>query len=228
MSSVVCHNLQVTELYKKIKAARQNAGLTQAQLGELCGVTRAAVSLWESRESRGGHAPKIENLHLISKHTGAPISWLLDEKQDLDSNWLLKVGESPVEYYANNFVLIKHYKGFDHKGYLMFSSDWINSHKYIEDSLLIFTIDDSNMAPTIPPNNIVMVNRGEQNLEHNQIYAFNLGESVVFKRIKKSFKGDVSLVDDNLTSTSEPEKFPKDQADKLPVIGRAVWTAGNL
>lgn len=42
------YSLPVLTLGARIRAARQAVGMTQAQLGELVGVTNAAVSRWES------------------------------------------------------------------------------------------------------------------------------------------------------------------------------------
>ena len=39
------------ELHERIAAVRKAAGLTQEQLGELLGVTRQAVSKWESGQT---------------------------------------------------------------------------------------------------------------------------------------------------------------------------------
>ncbi len=68
-----------TLLHYKIKAARKYAGLTQAQLGEKLGVSRPAVSLWESNDPLVRNEPTRTRLRLLSKITGAPLHWLMDD-----------------------------------------------------------------------------------------------------------------------------------------------------
>jgi len=67
-------------LGKKIKEARIKAGYTQEQLAQMLGVSRQAVTKWES--DRG--MPDIENLKLIGKFLGISVDYLLDDGTELD------------------------------------------------------------------------------------------------------------------------------------------------
>lgn len=53
-------------IHEWVRAARRHAGLTQAQLGELIGVTKGNVSAWET----GRHEPSYANLVRIAELTG--------------------------------------------------------------------------------------------------------------------------------------------------------------
>ncbi len=67
-------------LHKRIREARLAAGLTQPALARACGVTRAAVSQWESPPGTAGHSrPTYEKLQAIAKATGQDLSTLLGE-----------------------------------------------------------------------------------------------------------------------------------------------------
>lgn len=63
------------ELKDRIAAVRKAAGLTQEQLGELLGVTRQAVSKWES----GAAAPDTENVVRLSAIFGVSTDYLLHD-----------------------------------------------------------------------------------------------------------------------------------------------------
>lgn len=76
-----------TKLRQRIKAARLHAGLTLEKLGELCGVSKSAASMWETANEKKATQPTLENLKLISQHTGAPIEWLMDDNADIDADW---------------------------------------------------------------------------------------------------------------------------------------------
>ena len=76
-----------TKLRQRIKAARLHAGLTLEKLGELCGVSKSAASMWETANEKKATQPTLENLKRISQVTGAPIDWLMDDSADIDANW---------------------------------------------------------------------------------------------------------------------------------------------
>ena len=67
-------NLNKT-LGEKIKAGRLMAGYTQEKLAEQIGVSRQAVTKWESDKGM----PDIDNIKLISKLLNVSIDYLLDE-----------------------------------------------------------------------------------------------------------------------------------------------------
>lgn len=62
---------------ERIRAAREQADLTQVKLAELTGVTRGAVAQWESPK----HGPPgRENAQKIAEYTGVSLEWLLTGK----------------------------------------------------------------------------------------------------------------------------------------------------
>lgn len=58
-------------IHKRIRDARKARGLSQAQLAELCGVTRSAVQQWEAE---GGTAPKRSQLPLVAGVLGLSVA----------------------------------------------------------------------------------------------------------------------------------------------------------
>lgn len=62
----------------RIKQARTaNEKMTQAELAKLCGVSRSAVTQWESGQSK---TLKPENLLCVADKTGFSIRWLITGK----------------------------------------------------------------------------------------------------------------------------------------------------
>ena len=59
----------------RIKAAREKVGLNQSQLAQLAGITKAAVSRYES----GLREPRVEHLKAIANALNIPINDLTDE-----------------------------------------------------------------------------------------------------------------------------------------------------
>lgn len=62
---------------RRIKAARQAKGLTQLQLGELCGWGDEAQSR-VSHYERGTRDASIGDLRLMANHLDRPVSWFLE------------------------------------------------------------------------------------------------------------------------------------------------------
>ena len=63
-------------LGERIRAARQAAGLSQEKLAERLGLTRQAVTKWETGQS----APSTENLLHLAEVLGVPVTALLGEE----------------------------------------------------------------------------------------------------------------------------------------------------
>lgn len=57
---------------KRLREARRNAGMTQADLAKVIGVTRVAVSAWEN-----GTSPKAYTLVKVARRLGVSAEWLV-------------------------------------------------------------------------------------------------------------------------------------------------------
>lgn len=67
-------------LGEKIRMARTDAGLTQAQLADMLSVSRQAVTKWESDKG----IPDIENLKAMALLLNVSIDYLMDDGTSLD------------------------------------------------------------------------------------------------------------------------------------------------
>lgn len=79
----------MSELWQRLRQARRYADQTQAQLAQCCGVSRGAVALWEAAEPEHRTKPTIDHLMAVSKCTGVPLEWLLNDASDVDDIWRL-------------------------------------------------------------------------------------------------------------------------------------------
>lgn len=78
-----------TQLWQRLRQARRYADMTQAQLAAECGVSRGAVALWEAEEGDHRTKPTTDHLIAISKATGVPLEWLMNDASQLDTIWRL-------------------------------------------------------------------------------------------------------------------------------------------
>lgn len=65
-----CDNLSMRELATRITTARKQAGLTMTALAALIGVSRAAVSQWESQDPNQSTVPGQENVPAVAHFLG--------------------------------------------------------------------------------------------------------------------------------------------------------------
>ncbi|MGI0118280.1 helix-turn-helix domain-containing protein [Zooshikella sp. RANM57] len=91
-SEIMEHRQEVTNhtnsaMWERIRAARIDACLTQEEFAEKCNVSRGTVVLWESSDPKKRIIPRQKKLELISQITGAPLGWLLSDKEVIDTKW---------------------------------------------------------------------------------------------------------------------------------------------
>ena len=132
-------------LGRRIKACRQAAGISQEKVAELVGVSRQAVTKWETGQS----APSTENLFKLAEIFGTTVDLILTDgaedegaaesadtaesrrpkKLDLRRNLqtVLLIAGVYAAYYLVGRVLCVHYEDAPVMGWL-FLNDW----KYID------------------------------------------------------------------------------------------------
>lgn len=88
----------MSELWQRLRQARRFADQTQMQLAQCCGVSRAAVALWEAAEPEHRTKPTTDHLVHIAKCTTVPLEWLLNDASDLNDVWRL------AEYSPGRFL----------------------------------------------------------------------------------------------------------------------------
>ncbi len=70
------------DLQNKIYSCRKNAGLSQEALAERIGVSRQAISKWETGEA----TPEVAKLLSLAKTFGVTTDWMLNDDPDLPAN----------------------------------------------------------------------------------------------------------------------------------------------
>lgn len=70
------------KLNDKIWVCRKKAGLSQEALAEKIGVSRQAISKWETGEA----APEITKLPLLARTFGVTADWLLDDEAEFEED----------------------------------------------------------------------------------------------------------------------------------------------
>lgn len=87
------------KLNEKILYCRKRAGLSQEALAEKIGVSRQAVSKWET----GDAEPEISKLRLLAVEFGVTADWLLSEEEPREESHTYN-NEAASEPQPNNWV----------------------------------------------------------------------------------------------------------------------------
>lgn len=81
-------------LGERIKTCRQQAGMSQEKVAELLGISRQAVTKWETNKS----APSTDNLFKLAEIFGTTVDFLLPEpKTEEDENKITEL-VLPVQF----------------------------------------------------------------------------------------------------------------------------------
>ena len=84
ISALLHHTVQSmsvkkSELWQRLRAARQAAGITQQVVADACGVSRTAVALWTSQDPETRTNPSLAHMRSFAEITGVPLDWLLSD-----------------------------------------------------------------------------------------------------------------------------------------------------
>ena len=82
MESSPRKGMMIVKLSDKIWVCRKKAGLSQEALAEKIGVSRQAISKWETGEA----APEITKLPLLARTFGVTADWLLDDEAEFEED----------------------------------------------------------------------------------------------------------------------------------------------
>ena len=80
------------ELSEKLYSLRKKSGLSQEQLAEQLGVSRQAISKWESGQS----VPESDKLITISNYFNVSLDYLMKQDSQQQNDSTNKHGNSPV------------------------------------------------------------------------------------------------------------------------------------
>lgn len=83
-----------SELWQRLRAARDYADKRQEDIAKACGVSRGAVALWERNIPDKRTRPDIRQIQIVAKETGLPLEWLLNDSADPSDVW--RVGGTEV------------------------------------------------------------------------------------------------------------------------------------
>jgi phage repressor protein C with HTH and peptisase S24 domain len=208
------------------------------------GIPKASFSrIWNE-----GAPPKADHLRSIARYSGVNLNWLLTGEGSMRPDLVLVGGYDPehaktprtsepeVEYSQFVFVPVYDVNVEGGPGALngndsiveevAFRTDWVKEKTLDPKKLAIVRVIGDSMSPTLVSGDMVMLDTRTSKSRENAIYAIEVNGFVRIKRLMPKIDGSIVVSSDN--PTYPPEFVSASEADRLRVIGRAVWVGKSL
>jgi phage repressor protein C with HTH and peptisase S24 domain len=234
-----------TGLGFRIATARKAAGYNQTELGEAIGLTRSAVSQWESETTE----PATDNLRSIAVKTGADFDWLATGRGAANMD-----GDPPPDYDdtptrpKTGILEIDVRAGLGGGGTLdhqevrhdgdyadpvkpeawKFPNTFMRQElRASESQVVILETDGDSMEPTIGSGERIIVHTGMRTPSPDGIFALrDTFGNIIAKRLQVLRKGDpprVLVISDNKAHATEEVGL-----DEITIVGRVLWGLKRL
>ncbi len=170
---------------------------------------------------------------------GVNVSWLLSGKGEMllqDSNEItIDVHESKnlpdytlvplynVEASAGHGSLVEYEEKISQ---IAFRSDWITEKKLNKNQLATIKARGDSMLPTISDGDILLIDTRINKITDDSIYIIKNDGHLVVKRIQQNFDGSINIISDN--KIYEKETIPKDNTDKIIIVGKVIWNGHDI
>ncbi|WP_022949550.1 XRE family transcriptional regulator [Methylohalobius crimeensis] len=235
---------------ERIKQARAAKGISQQALGNAVGVSRAAVSQWESGDSKG---LKPENLLAVSKTLGVTVEWLVhghglmkpgeggEKGKELYIKYIpITEWERPEDLPEGEYVFVPRYEvhfsagngsiAFDvmeKEQPQAFRTDWVKAKHLRSKNLACVYADGDSMEPRIHHGDVMLVDLSQKEIIDGKVYLIRYGDEIRVKRLYKRPDGGLIIHSDNTRGYPDIE-VPPDQMSYIELLGRVIWTGGEV
>lgn len=224
----------------RVKARRDELGLTQAELAKMADTSQQAIQQLED-----GKIQRPRYLFELALALRCEVKWLLtgEGEQPEPYNPSIDLPEksgwdgvrpedtsSKIEH-AN--VVVPYYSSIElaangddatyehHDPAIMFSTKTLNRHGVQPENIVSFSMQDDSMAPIIPDNATVTIDRGHTKITDGGIYVIEQDELYRIKSLYRMPGRQLSLRSYN------KNEFPDEVAsqDNVQIFGRVIsWS----
>lgn len=158
---------------------------------------------------------------------------------DLDELEKRHGAEFPPAALLDGFVMIPRYDlsasaghgalvpGEQIADYLAFKAEWVrNTLGIAQKDLALIGVKGDSMQPTLTDGDLVLIDTSRTIVEDSGIYAINLAEALMVKRVQRHLNGSLTVSSDN--AKYAPERVQAKDGKLFRVVGRVVWTGRRL
>lgn len=221
-------------IHSRIKQARTNKGLTQAELAEKLNISITAIQLWENKDETKATAPKRKRLEEVAKILGVTVTWLYTGENFIqtDENPKLTENPSPSDGYKKVMIytidLSKNHENIkwvlsEFEEPLLINNNWFRSKNLIPDDLRAMRVKGNSMAPNLENNDIIIINTNDVEPVDDETYAIIYNKHFFIRQIRQTVDG-INLISSN--SDYETIKISFNHLDNFIILGKKVWRCG--
>ncbi|WP_392565700.1 helix-turn-helix transcriptional regulator [Utexia brackfieldae] len=224
-------------LGNRIQQARKRLKISQTDIGKKVGVSKAAVSKWES----GENDPK--DIDLLAKALNVNINWLRTGRgaMDIEGAAVIDISSNVEEWdltpLHDDEVEVPYYKSIelaashgitmdnDYNGYkLRFGKSFFRRKDVQKEHVVCFPASGNSMEPVIPNGAVVAVNTARKDIIDGDIYAICQDGLCRIKRLYRLPGDQVRIVSYNAEEhPAEIAKIPE-----IEIIGRVFHCSFEL
>lgn len=227
-------------LAERIRAAIADSGRTKAEIAGACGVTPQALTGWE----KTGKVTKY-NLVLLSRLTGKPIQFFLDEEWDHAPapgdplrpivEWSSVEDLDPAQHVVlpRLEVYLAAGSGAGHRVAeepeqaplgQAFRADFVKRRGWSPKTHYSMLVRGASMEPTVPDGASVVIDISDRKVRSGMIYAVRIDATAepMLKRLHKLPGGFLRVESDNRAPQFAAFEVRPDDLDGFEIIGRAV------
>jgi transcriptional regulator with XRE-family HTH domain len=217
-----------TPFGKRMYEARLDAGYTQQDVERLVGIKQSTLSDMETIGKRSGYTSQLAALY------GYNPVFLATGKGEKKPSTIVVQDISPA---IENGITIP---VFDHQpsagrgsimqdsdtviGGLTLNKEWL--HKNVNysrpNNLAVLTAYGDSMSPTFNDGDILLVDRGVEDIRIDAVYVIALNDELFVKRVQRGLDGSVLVKSDN--PLYDPYRITEDRKETLQVLGRVLWS----
>ena len=239
-----------SELWQRLREARGRKDKTQQDIADLFGITREAVSQWESPRGEKRTKPSTDQLKRIAKELGVPFEAYLTNDEVPAAAWStgkdgkplvkafhpddpagaeeVRIPESRVKFSGGHgHSVTMGFEAMEDSEPATYRLSWFQKERINPKKARRFRVTGNSMEPMLYPGDSILVNLEETTVREGLIYVFRHGDQLKVKRLIP--KSDGSLV---LRSINR-EEYPDDvvpaaaAAEQITVIGRVRDKSGR-
>lgn len=216
-------------LNDRIRTARKTVGLSQQDLGDLMGVSRAAVAQWESSNDNAT-SPTLDKFEGLTDHLKIDPVYLLSGKHSSSFAKTAQPGVGTVS--VSEYDIHSPGRGKFEISDATKRDVWLFSKRYLEQELklskprlFVIEVTSDSMTPTLTPGDRVLVNMNDKRLSQHGVFVIWEYDGPVFTRLTL-IPGTPQMVSRAFDNTRHVASVIP--AGDLKIIGRIVWVSRRL
>lgn len=211
------------QLHKRIRAAREAAGLSQEDVARAVGVSRAAVAQWELEKPEKRTSPTMDKMEALARVLNVNPLWLAFGEEygvlqkDVNEEFTA-IPAYDLSASAGGGAVV----GEERVKYrLMFRHDWLRSITRAPiEKLAVLEIVGDSMTPTLHNGDTALVDLTINYPVDDGIYAVQYDGHLMAKRIRiDPFRRLITVTSDNPAYAPIADLSP----EEVRVAGRIVW-----